>query len=77
MAPWTGVKLQVPAKFIIGDLDLVYQIPGIQDYMNSGAFQKDVPLLQDVVVVKGVAHFINQEIPDEISNHIYEFIKEY
>ncbi|KAL6970268.1 hypothetical protein U1Q18_029969 [Sarracenia purpurea var. burkii] len=48
-APWTGSQVKVPVKFIVGDLDLVYNIPGAKEYIHSGTFKKDVPLLgQDV-----------------------------
>ncbi|XP_072984271.1 epoxide hydrolase 1-like [Typha latifolia] len=76
-APWTGVPIKVPVKFIVGDLDLTYHTPGIQNYIHNGGFNKDVPYLQDVVVMEGVGHFINQEKPHEISDHIYEFIQKF
>ncbi|CAL5393304.1 unnamed protein product [Camellia sinensis] len=74
-APWTGSQVKLPVKFIVGDLDLVYDIRGAKEYINSGGFKKDVPLLDKVVVMEGVAHFLNQEKPDEINKHILEFIK--
>ncbi|CAI9118876.1 OLC1v1020504C2 [Oldenlandia corymbosa var. corymbosa] len=77
VAPWTGAQVKVPAKFITGDYDLVYHMPGMQDYIHKGGFKSDVPLLEDVVVIKDAAHFINQEIPDEVSKHIYDFIQKF
>ncbi|WOL16008.1 bifunctional epoxide hydrolase 2-like [Canna indica] len=76
-APWTAVQVKVPTKFIVGDLDLVYHIPGIQDYIHKGGFKTMVPLLEDVVVMEGVGHFIIQEKPDEISDYIYDFIQKF
>ncbi|TXG63396.1 hypothetical protein EZV62_010390 [Acer yangbiense] len=76
-APWTGVQIKVPVKFIVGDLDLGYNIPGTKEYIHNGGFKKDVPLLQEVVVMEGVAHFLNQEKPEEISEHIYDFINKF
>lgn len=76
-AAWTGTEIKVPVKFIVGDLDLVYHIPGMKEYIHNGGFKKDVPLLEDVVVMEGVAHFLNQEKPEEISKHIYDFIKKF
>ncbi|KAL4603542.1 hypothetical protein ACB092_10G130900 [Castanea dentata] len=69
-APWNGLQIKVPAKFIAGDLDIIYHMPGTKDYIHSSAFKKGVLDLQDVVVMEGVAHFINQEKPEEISTHI-------
>ncbi|KAK1291930.1 hypothetical protein QJS10_CPB17g01242 [Acorus calamus] len=77
MAPWTGVQIKVPVKFIIGDQDLTYNTFGTKDYIRSGAFKENVPLLQDVVVMEGVAHFINQEKAPEVTEHIFEFIKKF
>ncbi|KAL4378049.1 hypothetical protein GQ457_02G002470 [Hibiscus cannabinus] len=76
-APWTGLQIKVPVKFIVGDLDITYHIPGVKEYIHGGGFKKDVPFLQEVVVMEGVAHFINQEKPEEISMHIYDFIKKF
>ncbi|GFZ09048.1 alpha/beta-Hydrolases superfamily protein [Actinidia rufa] len=47
-APWTGSRVKVPTKFIVGDLDLVYNIPGVKEYIRDGGFKKDVPLLDEV-----------------------------
>ena len=69
--------MKVPAKFIVGDLDLVYNIPGVKEYIHDGGFKKDVPLLDEVVVMEGVGHFINQERPDDISEHILDFFKKF
>ncbi|KAK6803653.1 hypothetical protein RDI58_001437 [Solanum bulbocastanum] len=73
-AAWTGAKIQVPVKFIVGDLDITYNAPGAKDYLHKGAFKKLVPLLEDVVVLQGVGHFIHQEKPEEINQHIYNYI---
>ncbi|XP_039115095.1 epoxide hydrolase A-like [Dioscorea cayenensis subsp. rotundata] len=75
--PWTGAQIKVPTKFIVGDLDLTYHYPGIQDYIHKGGFKHDVPLLEEVVVMKGVAHFIQQEKAHEITQHILDFIKKF
>ncbi|XVF22180.1 hypothetical protein REPUB_Repub12eG0151600 [Reevesia pubescens] len=77
MAPWTGLQIKVPVKFIVGDLDITYHIPGAKEYIHNGGFKNDVPFLQEVVVMEGVAHFLNQEKPEEISMHIYDFIKKF
>ncbi|KAG1326228.1 epoxide hydrolase A [Cocos nucifera] len=75
--PWTGAQVNVPSKFIVGDLDLTYHYPNMQDYIHKGGFKKDVPLLEEVVVMEGVAHFINQEKAQEITDHIYDFIQKF
>jgi pyridoxal biosynthesis lyase PdxS len=64
-------------KFITGDLDSVYTSFGTKQYIESGGFKKDVPNLEEVVIQEGVAHFNNPETAEEISNHIYDFIKKF
>ncbi|KAI9196579.1 hypothetical protein LWI28_025134 [Acer negundo] len=76
-APWTGSQIKVPVKFIVGDQDLTYNSPGTKDYINKGGFKKNVPFLQEVVVMEGVAHFLNQEKPDEINKHIHDFFQKF
>lgn len=71
------MQIKVPVKFVVGDLDITYNIPGVKEYIHNGGFKGDVPFLQEVVVMEGVAHFINQERPKEISAHIYDFIKKF
>lgn len=73
-AAWTGAKIQVPVKFIVGDLDLTYNSPGAKDFLHKGAFKKQVPLLDEVVVLQGVGHFLHQEKPKEINDHIFNFV---
>ncbi|TQD89755.1 hypothetical protein C1H46_024647 [Malus baccata] len=55
---------------LCGDLD-------IQNYIHKGGFKRDVPFLQEVVVMEDAAHFINQEKPNEVSQHVYDFIKKF
>ncbi|WVZ12166.1 hypothetical protein V8G54_016696 [Vigna mungo] len=76
-APWTGAKVNVPVKFIVGDIDLTYNSPGAKDYIHKGGLKRDVPLLEDVVVIQGAGHFVHQERPDEITKHIYDFVKKF
>ncbi|XP_074278998.1 epoxide hydrolase 2-like [Silene latifolia] len=76
-APWTGVQIKVPTKFIIGVLDSTHNFLNIKDYLHKGGFKKDVSLLEEVVVIEGAAHFVNQERPKEISNHIQDFFAKF
>lgn len=76
-APWTGSPIKVPAKFIVGDLDTAFYTLGINKYVNSTTFKKDVPLLEEVVIMKGVGHWIQEEKADEICKHIDEFLKKF
>ncbi|KAJ0260223.1 SEH protein [Hirschfeldia incana] len=78
LGPWVGCKIQVPTKFAIGDQDLVYHFPGAREYIHGPKFKEDVPLLEEpVVVMEGVAHFINQEKPQEVLQVIVDFISKF
>ncbi|KAG8389508.1 hypothetical protein BUALT_Bualt02G0236700 [Buddleja alternifolia] len=76
-AGWTGVQIKVPVKFIVGDLDITYNTPGVKQYIHNGGFKKRVPFLQELVIMEGVAHFLQLEKPEEISEHIYDFIQRF
>ncbi|XP_073286196.1 epoxide hydrolase 2-like [Primulina huaijiensis] len=76
-AAWTGSQIKVPVRFIVGDMDLTYNFPNAREYIHEGGLKKHVPLLEKVIVMEGVAHFLNQEKPHEVSQHIYEFINKF
>jgi hypothetical protein len=63
---WTEVPVKIQTKFIVGDLDLAYNTPGVKDYITKGGFKAIVLNLEDVVIMEGVSHFINQEKPEEV-----------
>ncbi|OMO98549.1 Alpha/beta hydrolase-1 [Corchorus olitorius] len=76
-APWTGSQVTVPVKFIVGDQDLTYNAPGTKDYIHKGGLKRDVPLLEEVVVMEGLGHFLHEEKPEEINKHIHEFLQKF
>ena len=76
-APWTRAQIKVPVKFIVGDLDLTYNSVGTKDYIHKGGFKRDVPLLEEVIELKNVGHFLPEEKPDEINKHIYDFFQKF
>ncbi|KFK41013.1 hypothetical protein AALP_AA2G073900 [Arabis alpina] len=76
-APWTGAKIAVPVKFIVGDQDLTYNSPGAKEYIHGGGFKKDVPLLDETVVLEGLGHFLHEENPEEINQHIHSFFQKF
>ncbi|KAK6915620.1 Alpha/beta hydrolase fold-1 [Dillenia turbinata] len=76
-AGWTGAKVGVPVKFIVGDQDMIYTTPGMKEYIHGVGFKQDVPLLEGVVIVEGAGHFINQERAEDINAYILDFIKKF
>ncbi|KAL1194002.1 hypothetical protein V5N11_008762 [Cardamine amara subsp. amara] len=73
MGSLSNAQVKVPVKFIIGDQDLTYHMPGTKKYIENGRFKSHVPLLDEVVVIEGVGHFLHEERPDEISKHIHDY----
>lgn len=61
----------------MGDVDLTYNTMGAKDYIEKGGFKKDVPLLEDVIILKGVGHFIHEEKPDEINQYIHQIFEKF
>ncbi|KAK3197992.1 hypothetical protein Dsin_021407 [Dipteronia sinensis] len=51
-ATWTGAVVKTPVKYVVGELDSVYTTPGIKEYVDNGGFKKDVPLLEEIVVME-------------------------
>lgn len=75
--PWTGAQIQVPVKFIVGDLDITYHFEGAKEYIHKGGFKRDVPLLEEVVIVEDAGHFVHEERPHEINTHIHDFFNKF
>lgn len=69
--------MKVPVKLAIGDMDMVYTTPGMKEYIHSSGFRHYVPLMEDIVVMEGVGHFINEEKAVEINTLVYDFIRKY
>ncbi|CAN4111048.1 unnamed protein product [Withania somnifera] len=44
---------------------------------DQKGFTNDVPMLDDVVVLEGAAHFINQERAQETNSHIHDFLQKF
>lgn len=74
-APWTGSKVAVPAVFMIGDQDLLFDYPGMAAYIRTNAMAASVPLLEEATVLEGVRHFLHLEKPDEVNDRILRFLK--
>ncbi|ESR46694.1 hypothetical protein CICLE_v10003596mg [Citrus x clementina] len=64
-------------KFIVGEMDNLYTTPGMKQYVQSGDFKKNVPLLEEIVVIGNACHFIHQEKAEEVNAQILDFIKKF
>ncbi|CAO1945665.1 unnamed protein product [Urochloa humidicola] len=76
MAPWTGAKVTVPTKFVVGETAMAHKNKAAQ-YILNGGLKGDVPGLEEVAVVAGGGHFLHLEKGEEVAEHIYDFIKKF
>ncbi|CAA0808639.1 alpha/beta-Hydrolases superfamily protein [Striga hermonthica] len=76
-AAWTGARIEVPVKFLIGEDDMTYHFPRVKETIEDKSYKKLIPKLEEVVVMKGVGHFANQVKADEVNEHIFSFISKY
>ncbi|CAD6255436.1 unnamed protein product [Miscanthus lutarioriparius] len=74
-APWTGAKVTVPTKYIAGEDAMSYN--RVKEYIHKGGLKRDVPGLEEVAVIAGAGHYVHLEKAEEVTEHIYEFIKKF
>jgi pimeloyl-ACP methyl ester carboxylesterase len=73
-APWTGAKVTVPTKYIAGEDAMSYN--RVKEYIHKGGLKRDVPGLEEVAVIASAGHYVHLE-KEEVTEHIYEFIKKF
>jgi pimeloyl-ACP methyl ester carboxylesterase len=73
LAAFDGLKVTVPALYVVGDRDVVLAFRGM-DSVIAGLSQS-VPLLQQIVVLSGCGHWTQQERPEEVNSAIIGFLK--
>lgn len=71
MAALKGLKISVPALFLIGEKHV--GLPGMKQ-MISG-MSKLVPMLQDSVALPGMGHWLQQEDPEKVNSAIISFAR--
>jgi epoxide hydrolase A/B len=73
LAPWAGARVSVPALYMVGDRDLVYRFPGMDQLVpNLGRF---VPNLRETIILEGCGHWTQQERPAEVNAALLAFLK--
>jgi pimeloyl-ACP methyl ester carboxylesterase len=74
LAPWAGAKVSVPALYVVGDRDDVFQVPGLREYAEG--LKQYVPNLSKVVVLEGCGQWTQQERPNEVNDALLEFLSQ-
>ena len=73
LAPWAGAKIGVPALYVIGDHDLVYRFPGMDQLIPQ--LKEHIPQLRETIILEGCGHWTQQERPDEVNAALISFLK--
>jgi pimeloyl-ACP methyl ester carboxylesterase len=72
LGAFDGLKVAVPALYIVGDRDVVLGFRGM-DSVIAGLSQS-VPFLQQTIMLAGCGHWTQQERPKEVSSAMIEFL---
>jgi pimeloyl-ACP methyl ester carboxylesterase len=72
LAPFSGLKITVPALLIAGDRDLVLAFRGMDQVMSN--LRNDVPKLHKTLILPGCGHWTQQERPQEVNEAMIEFL---
>ena len=75
MAPWSGAKIMVPAKFILSENDVGLQSLGTEKYVKSGGLESNVPNVE-VSIIEG-HHFLQQEKAERVNSEILSFLDKF
>jgi pimeloyl-ACP methyl ester carboxylesterase len=73
LAPFDGVKVSVPALFMVGDRDSVLAFQGM-DQVVAG-LENNVPQLRGKIILQGCGHWIQQERASEVNAAMIEFLR--
>jgi pimeloyl-ACP methyl ester carboxylesterase len=73
MAPFEGLKINVPALFIAGDRDLVLAFRGMDQVIAD--LPKNAPKLQKTLLLPACGHWTQQERPQEVNQAMIEFLR--
>ncbi|WP_416408366.1 alpha/beta fold hydrolase [Agrobacterium rosae] len=68
----SGLKVIVPALFMVGERDTGLAIPGMKEMID--AMPSLAPALQRTQIVPGAGHWLPQEAPDVVNKAIIEFL---
>ncbi|MEE2047326.1 alpha/beta hydrolase, partial [Nocardiopsis tropica] len=72
MAPFQGRGIDVPALYMVGDMDLVTVMRGIPELRE--VLPLIAPRLHADVTLPGCGHWTQQERPDEVNAALLDFL---
>jgi pimeloyl-ACP methyl ester carboxylesterase len=73
LSPFEGVKVEVPALYIVGDRDLVLAFRGMDRVIRD--LSRHVPKLRSTLVLPGCGHWTQQERPEDVNQAMIDFLR--
>ncbi|MCL7043608.1 hypothetical protein MKW94_010789 [Papaver nudicaule] len=74
--PTSNPIVKAPTLLIMGGKDYILKLPGMEEYITSGAVKEHVPDLEVKFLPEG-SHFVQEQNPDEVNVLIITFLKKY
>lgn len=71
-APWHGAPYPVPARYLVGERDLVLQFRSMDRVLKH--MPQWMPQLRGQTVLPGIGHWIQREATTEVNQALLEFI---
>lgn len=72
LAPFDGLKIDVPALYVAGERDLVLSFNGMRQLISN--LKHSVPRLQEPIILPGCGHWTQQERPREVNTALVNFL---
>ncbi|KOV74055.1 MULTISPECIES: alpha/beta fold hydrolase [unclassified Streptomyces] len=72
-APFHGMRLPMPAMLLLGEHDVVLDMPGVQEALP--VLSKLHANFREPVIVQGSGHWVQQEKPDFVTGQILDFLR--
>ena len=73
MAPWAGIKLGVPALYIVGERDMLLTFRGMDKLVPN--LELFVPNLREKLIIPDSGHWIQRQRPAEVNAALLRFLK--
>lgn len=73
IAAFAGLRVEVPALFLVGERDTGLAMPGMRDIIDGMAAL--VPRLVRSMTIEGAGHWLAQERPDEVNGALLDFLR--
>jgi len=73
MACFNGVKVTIPALYVVGERDVVLGPPVMRQLIAR--MPDTIPLLRETIILPGCGHWTQQEKPEEVTSALLSFLQ--